>query len=187
MHRWRLHRRLAPTMLATCTLILIGALSLQAQESPTRDGGRGMGRMGGRPPMPDLVVLEGPPQPDSMAALVGLSGDGQARYTTMYENLMAATKPQRDSMAALREARMAARQGGGEGPRGRGGMQGMRALRDFLDGRQRQFDQALEDVLTRDQLKTYHDWRDQRRHEAEERMRERRRTEAGRGGSPPGT
>ncbi len=137
--------------------------------------------------MMDPVVIDGPPAPDSMARLVGLSGTALARYTTMYQNLMSATRPQRDSIAAFREARRAARAGGGEDRPQRGGMEGMRALQEYLANRQRQFDQALEeDVLDHNQQKAYRDWRDQRRHDAEKRMREMRRPEADRDGGPPG-
>jgi hypothetical protein len=133
--------------------------------------------------MMDPVVLEGPPAPDSMAALVGLSGEALTRYGTMYQNLMSSTKSQRDSVAAFREARRGARTGGNEGPPMGGGMDAMRSLRESLENRQKQFDQALEqDVLSRDQAKTYHDWRDQRRHAAEQRMRDMRRN-----GGNPGT
>jgi hypothetical protein len=126
-------------------------------------------------PALDPVVMEGPPAPDSMASLVGLSGDALDRYSTMYQNLMTSTKPQRDSVAALRAQRMADRQSGEGGPRGPGGMQGMRELRQYLEDRQQQFDAALKDVLDHDQLKKYEDWRGQRRKEAEDRMREMRR------------
>jgi hypothetical protein len=137
--------------------------------------------------MMDPVVLDGPPVPDSMAALVGLNGDGLARYTTMYQNLMTSTKTQRDSVAALRAARMAARQAGAEGQRrGPGGMSGMRELRQYLEDRQNQFDDALKDLLDQGQLKRYQEWRGQRRKEAEDRMREMRQMNGGGPGGPPG-
>lgn len=187
MHPWRLHPRLAPTVLATCTMLVAGVLSLQAQQGPPPGGeSRGMRPGGGRPPMMDPVVIDGPPAPDSMAQLVGLSGDALARYGTMYQNLMASTRPQRDSMVAFREARPAARASGGEDRPPREGMEGMRALQEYLADKQRLFDQALEaDVLDHDQQKAYRDWRDQRRHEAEKRMREMRRPDGDRGGRAP--
>jgi hypothetical protein len=190
MTHWLLRPRLAPTILATCTIMLAGALTVQAQQSPPPGGGgqQGMRRSGGRPPMLDPVVLEGPPAPDSMAALVGLNGDGLARYTTMYQNLMASTRPQRDSVTAFREARRNARMGSGESPPREGGMDAMRSLRESLESRQKQFDQALEqDVLNHDQVKTYRDWRDQRRHDAEKRMRDMRGDTGNRDGGGPGT
>jgi hypothetical protein len=120
-----------------------------------------------------------------MAALVGLDGDGQTRYGIMYQNLMTSTKPQRDSIAALRAQRMAERQGGGGG-RGPGGMQGMRAIRQYLEDRQKQFDEALKDVLDQGQFKKYQDWRGQRRKEAEDRMREMRQRNGDGMDGPPG-
>jgi hypothetical protein len=136
----------------------------------------------------DPVVVDGPPAPDSMAAMVGLSGDGLTRYTTMYQNLMESTRQERDSIATLREARHHARMSGGEGPPAAGGMDGMRAIRGDLESRQREFDRALEeDLLSHDQMKLYRDWRDRRRHEAERRMREMRRPDGDRDGGSPGT
>jgi hypothetical protein len=140
-------------------------------------GGRGRGAQ-----MPDPVVLNGPPAPDSMAALVGLEGDAQSTYATMYENLMASTRAERDSLVALREARRNA-WASGEGPRGGGGMDQTRQIRDYLASKQKEFDQALPDVLSADQMKKYRDWRDQQRHDAEQRMRDRR--GGGPGEGPP--
>ena len=44
-------------------------------------------------------------------------------------------------------------------------------LREDLEHRQQQFDKVLEDFFSKDQLKQYRDWREQRRKEARERMR----------------
>ena len=157
--------------------LLMFARELTAQEGPPPGGGlSGMhSHGGGQGGSFDPVVFEGPPVPDSMAALVGLDGDGLARYTTMYQNLMESTKRQRDSVTSLREARRAARESGaGTGGPGGGGMGGMREIRDYLEDRQRQFDQVLQEFLTKDQFKRYAAWRDQRRHEVESEMRNRR-------------
>lgn len=187
MNPWRLSPRLAPTVLATCTMLLAGSLSLEAQQGPPPGGeSRGMRPGGGRPPMMDPVVVDGPPAPDSMAKLVGLSGAKLERYTTMYQNLMSSTKPQRDSVLAMREARRAARENGSDDRPPRGGMEGMRDLVQGLADRQQQFDRALEaDVLDKNQVKAYHDWRDERRHDAEKRMRGMRRPDGDRPGDAP--
>jgi hypothetical protein len=187
MNPWRQFPRLAPTVLATCTMLLAGALSLQAQQGPPPGGeSRGMRPGGGRPPMMDPVVVDGPPAPDSMAKLVGLSGPKLERYTTMYQNLMISTRAERDSAIAFREARRAAREGGSQDRPDRSAMEGMRTLHQNLAERQEQFDRALEaDVLDKNQVKSYHDWRDERRHDAEGRMREMRRPDGDRPGNAP--
>jgi hypothetical protein len=123
--------------------------------------------------------------PDSMATLVGLDAGGAARYATMYQNLMASTKSERDSLAAIRQARQASRDNGG-GPEERGGPGGMRAIRQYLEDRQKQFDQALGDVLSKDQFKRYQDWREQRRRDAQSEMRGRRGMGNGQADNPPG-
>lgn len=189
MDRWRLRfrLRLASALVAACTLLMAFPVLLNAQEDRPPGEGRGMNRGGGgRGMMMDPVVMEGPPAPDSMAGLVGLSGDGLARYSTMYQNLMTSTKPQRDSAAALRAQRMAERQGGGPDARARGGAQGMREIRQYLEDRQKQFDDALKDVLDQSQFRKYQDWRGQRRKEAEDRMREMRQRNGDGMGGPPG-
>ena len=159
-------------------------------------GGRGGGDGGGAQAM-DPVVMKGPPSPDSMATLVGLDTASTERYATLYQNLMTATKPQRDSLAALRrswrgmtgngdggDSTLAGggggggggSWGGGEGRRGGGGMMRGPAndLRQYLADQQKRFDDALGDILTKDQMKTYRDWRDQQRKQARERMRQMR-------------
>jgi hypothetical protein len=168
-------------------MLLAGALSLQAQQGPPPGGeSRGMRPGGGRPPMMDPLVIDGPPAPDSMAKLVGLKGPALARYTTMYQNLMTSTKAERDSVIAFREARRSAREGGSQDRPDRSAMEGMRALQEYLVDKQRQFDRALEaDVLDKTQVKAYHDWRDERRHDAERRMRDMRRPDGDRPGNAP--
>jgi len=171
--------RLTQSMMLASFVLLATVGELSAQQSPS-GGGRAMRyHGGGRGQSFDPVVFEGPPVPDSMAALVSLDGDGLARYTTMYQNLMESTKSQRDSLTTLRQSWRAARDDGGETGDRSGGMGGMREIRQYLADRQRQFDQALEATLTKDQFKRYQAWRDQRRKEAQSEMRNR-------GGSPGG-
>jgi hypothetical protein len=174
LSRWTQGMMLASVVL----LATVGEIS--AQQSPSGGGGRGMRyHGGGRGQSFDPVVFEGPPVPDSMAALVSLDGDGLGRYTTMYQNLMESTKSQRDSLATLRQSWRAARDNGGGAADLGGGMGGMREIRQYLADRQQQFDQALEETLTKDQFKRYQAWRDQRRKEAQSEMRNR-------GGAPGG-
>lgn len=178
------HARLAPTILLTCGMMLTGAGIAFAQQGPPPGGGSpGMRSRGDRSQSFDPVVFQGPPVPDSMAKLVGLDPNGLTRYATMYQNLMAATRSERDSLAAMRQARQASRESG-TGPQERGGPGGMREIRKYLEDRQKQFDQALGDVLSKDQFKRYQDWRDQRRHDAESEMRDRRESRGGRNGDP---
>ena len=177
--------RMASIIWFTCGMLTIATGMAVAQQSPPPGGGgRGMRPHGERSQSFDPVIFQGPPEPDSMAALVGLDAGGLARYTTMYQNLMAATKSERDSLAAARHAREVSR-GSSAGPQERGGPGGMREIRQYLEDHQKQFDQALGDVLSKDQFKRYQDWRDQRRHEAQSEMRGRRDSGNGQAGDPP--
>jgi hypothetical protein len=178
--------RLAPTVLFTCSFLLVGAEIGSTQQSPPPGGGgRGMRPHGERSQSFDPVVFQGPPMPDSMATLVGLDAGGVARYATMYQNLMTSTKSERDSLASIRQARRASRENG-VGPQERGGPGGMREIRQYLEDRQKQFDQALGDVLSKEQLKRYQNWREQRRRQAQSEMRDGRDSGNGQADNRPG-
>ena len=110
-----------------------------------------------------------------MAQLVKLDDNARQRYATLYQNLMTGTRSERDSLTALRQARRAEMEQGGE-PYQRRGMGPDAGLMEALEHRQQQFDKALEEFFSKEQLMLYHDWRDERRKEARERMR-----------PPPGT
>lgn len=188
-----------PSILAACGILLVGPAAISAQQGGYGGGGgmhrfgnRGGGGGGGGSQSFDPVVLKGPPAPDSMSQLVGLDESGLERYKTLYENLMTSTQPERDSLAALRQARRsgggggggwgadsAGGAGGGQGRRG-GGMRGPASdLRNYFADRQQQFDDALTDILSKDQMKVYKDWRDQQRKEARDRMRQMRSGQSG--------
>ena len=69
-----------------------------ADEPGMRHGMRGPGRMASLDP----VVLEGPPVPAEFARIVELPENQVDRYAQLYERFMASTRPQRDSLTALR-------------------------------------------------------------------------------------
>ncbi len=177
-----LHRvpRLAPTVFLACGL-LATPFSLEAQGAPPPGGEEHGMRTPGRGRGFDPVVMAGPPGPEEMTTLVALTEGQQSHYATLYQNLMAETKSERDSLAALRAAR---RDEQGREGRGAGGarpmMGGMAEIRSDLEQKQRGFDAALKDFLTRDQWKRYGAWLDQRRSEARERMRGMRGAPSGR-------
>lgn len=145
-------------------------------------GRRGMGMGEGRRPAFDPVVLQGPPSPDHVDSVMTLDEAQKTRYATLYQNLMASTKAERDE---LQQARESFRSGGGDAdPEARGRLrEAMRENMETLTARQKSFDDALKEFLTKAQLKQYGDWRDARRKE----MRERFGRPGGpsQGGSPP--
>lgn len=135
--------------------------------------------MGGGRPNFDPVVMDGPPAPERVDSVMTLEPAQKDRYTTLYQNLMASTKSERDQ---VREAREAFRNGGGDAdPAARQhSRDSMREAMQTLTDRQKSFDTALKDFLDKDQLKQYDEWRKARRKEMEDRMNPRR------GGRGPG-
>ena len=169
--------RLLPTVLLATTLIS-GPLVAQVESGGMAPGGeagrRGMGMGEGRRPSFDPVVVEGPPSPEHVDSIMALDPDQKTRYSTLYQSLMASTKSERDQMRQARESF----QSGDADPEARRRLrEGMRGNMEALAARQRSFDEALKEFLTKPQLKQYDDWRNARRKEMRGRF--------GRPGGPP--
>jgi len=136
-------------------------------------GGRRMGGMHGfsRGTPLDPAVLNGPPAPAELATLAKLPPDKTEHYKGLYDRFMAETKPQRDSLATLRNG------SGGEEAGDRESMQRRRdvfaPLNDELTRRQAAFDDALHEMLDKGQWKSYQKWRDRQRKDAEKARKER--------------
>jgi hypothetical protein len=180
--------RAFPLALLTLALAAPAALAQYSDDPGQQQYGghagrmHGMGRGRGTPP--DPVVLKGPPAPADFQQLVQLPDDKLAGYTNLYERLMAETKPQRDSLAALRN-------GMGDSD-DRSSFQERREifqpLSQELTSRQAAFDDALKDMLDKDQWKRYQKWRDDQRKDAEQQRQNRwrhRGTGAPGEGQPP--
>jgi hypothetical protein len=134
-----------------------------------RRGVRGAERMASLDP----VVLEGPPVPAEFARIVELPEDQVGRYAQLYERFMASTRPQRDSLTALRgDLRSAFEQGDRDAARQQAGQ--LRPLTEELQRRQATFDDTLQPLLEKDQWKRYQHWRDDERKRAQKERQERR-------------
>jgi hypothetical protein len=141
-------------------------------DGPGGAGGHGM-RGPERMASLDPVVLEGPPVPAEFARIVELPEDQVGRYAQLYERLMASTRPQRDSLTALRrDLRSAFKQGDREAGRQQLGQ--LRPLAEELKRRQATFDETLQPLLEKDQWKRYQHWREDERKRAEKERQERR-------------
>jgi Spy/CpxP family protein refolding chaperone len=131
-------------------------------------GGMG-GHYGGQQRAPDPVVTEGPPQPDDFDGIVQLADSQRPAYEQLYANLMDSTQAKRDSLRAAREVMRDAFQS-----RDRSTIEDqgkvIRGITSDLEKRQKNFDDALKQMLDKDQWKRYQDWRAQRRKEMEDRM-----------------
>ena len=145
-------------------------------DSPGGGGGHGMrhGMRGpGRTASLDPVVLEGPPVPAEFARIVELPENQVGRYAQLYERFMASTRPQRDSLTALRrDLGSAFEQGDREAARQQAGQ--LRPLTEELQRRQATFDDTLRPLLEKDQWKRYQHWRDDERKRAQKDRQERR-------------
>lgn len=143
---------------------------------PSGAGGHGMrrGMRGpGRMESLDPVVLEGPPVPAEFARIVELPEGQVGRYVQLYERFMASTRPQRDSLTALRrDLHSNFEQGDREAARQQLGQ--LRPLAEELKRRQATFDETLQPLLEKDQWKRYQHWREDERKRAEKERRDRR-------------
>jgi hypothetical protein len=121
----------------------------------------------------DPVVADGPPAPADFAGIASPPDDQQRRYTGLYQQFMASTRPQRDSLnVTRRDMRAAFEDGDREGARRQLGI--VVALGDELTRRQKAFDDTLKTFLGKDQWKRYDKWRSDERKRAEQERRERR-------------
>jgi hypothetical protein len=167
---------MSPRILPLAVLLVTLATSSADGQSATAGGqygGRHISRMHGvgRGTPPDPVVLNGPPAPAEFAALAKLPRDKTDQYTGLYDRFMAETKPQRDSLAAVRH-------NSADGDAGERASRQRRwdvfvPLNDELTRRQAAFDDALHEMLEKGQWKSYQQWRDQQRKDAEKARRDR--------------
>ena len=128
-------------------------------------GGRhmhsGPGRMRGEA-MPDPVVVHGPPAPAEFAQVVGLPEGQVSGYAELYQRFMDQTRPQRDSVDAIRRGMRDAFDAGDRDAAMRQRDQ-FRPLVDELTQRQSAFDDTLKGMLDKDRWKKYQHWRDDER------------------------
>jgi enamine deaminase RidA (YjgF/YER057c/UK114 family) len=129
-------------------------------------GGRGgMGEGGFRNPgmsAPKLPgpELDGPPDSTAMRALTDLSDTQAVRYAQAYDSFMVATQPQRDSARATQD-KMNQRLDSGDRAAALFYAERLQDLGKFLRDRQDKFENGLRKLLTKDQIKTYKEWKDQ--------------------------
>lgn len=166
----------------------LGASALGAQGGPP---GGGPGGRGGPPPgmmrrVVDPVILDGPPVPDSMVVIARLDSAMAARYVRLYDHLMERTRADRDSVRAHQprprdpQGEVPPADGAPDRPHDReldrrmgpgpGGLpaevQDAQNRMNRLELQQQNFDEALKDLLAKDQWNRYRDWREARRAEA---------------------
>jgi hypothetical protein len=169
--------RHSPFHLALAALALATAALAQDSGGPSHGPS---GAMRGREGMParDPVVLEGPPAPAELARIVDLPQDRLDRYTPLYDRFMTATKPQRDSLAALRRGMRDA-----FADRDREAISRQRAIMEPIarDLREQQatFDDSLHGLLAEPQWKRYQQWREDERKRADQERRDRWQRRAG--------
>lgn len=149
--------------LVTMALLAAGQQLAMAQQR---------GGMGGRPGMapgvqrereleaPELPgpELGGPPDTSDMRRLFSLSDEQTGRYATARDSFMLAAKPQRDSAFATQDV-MYQRLEGGDRVAALFYAERLRELGKSLKQRQDRFESRLFDILSRDQVRAYRDWK----------------------------
>jgi len=169
-----MHARSLPLALLALALTTSVATA-QYSDDPSQQGGGHYGRThgmrhGGGGTPPDPVVLKGPPAPDDFRQLVNLPDDKVASYKTLYDHLMTETKPQRDSLAALRTEAI---NDGGDRASFERRREEFEPLSQELTRRQQAFDDELKKMVDKDQWKRYQKWRDDQRKAVQQEREER--------------
>ncbi len=158
------------TSIRISTLILASAMfglaaSGFAQGTYGPDGGwnrGGMGRGGrmgarGERRLPSLEQVEGPATPAVLQGLVDLSPDQLKQYTARYDQHIAATKTERDSLRTTMQAMRAAFEDGNR-ESARGQAPTAERLWKDLSPKDQAFSKGLKDVLNKKQIGQYQKW-----------------------------
>lgn len=141
---------------------------------PSRGGGR----------MPSLEAIEGPPSPAIMRDSIGVNSEQLRRYSQLYANHTVATRPLRDSLRTTMQAMRAAFESDDRSVV-RERHEAVQQQWKELSQRDKTFDKAVKDVLTKDQQKRYQKWKDEREKAARERWHGERRPAGARGVDAP--
>lgn len=173
MSPWNPYPRLAPTVFLASCLFTAHLRGQGPGDSPGAGSSHshGMRGPGGfQHGVPDRVLLEEPPAPPDFATIAAPDSAQSARYQSLYDNLMATTLADRDSLQATRSTMRAARESQNHESMRRS-MEASQPLVVALQGSQQAFDDALKAMLSSDQFKRYEAWRQQRRKQAEDDMK----------------
>ena len=106
---------------------------------------------------------------------IGVSGGSLQQYTRRYEEYMAATKPARDSVRTNLQAMRTAFESGSRSE-ARARHQAIERQIKQLAERDKQFDDGLNDILSKDQQSRYKQWRESRERKTRDRWRHERRS-----------
>src|SRR5215208_3823507 len=148
-----------------------------AQGAPDTAGGDHAGRPHGH--MARFSRLNGPPAPAFMRDSLQVSGKQLQQYTQRYDSHMAATKALRDS---VRSSLQTAHAGYEKGDRSEAVSERERIQQQWkkLAEQDKEFEDGLKSVLTKDQQTRYQQWKDKRKQEAHDQWRQHR-AEGGQG------
>lgn len=156
--------RLLPTVLLVSGLYVAPVAAQNQGAGPPPGGQRGPGGPGRQ--MMDPTLIDGPLMPEEFGALASLDATQESRYATLYQNLMTSTRTERDELKAAREKRRQAMSGGTVDRQAlRAELEKLQPAYQRVRQQQETFESALKEFLSKDQLKKYSDWKDQKREE----------------------
>ena len=186
MSPWNPYPRLAPTVFLASCLFTAQLRGQGPGDSPGSGDGHSHGMRGPdgfQHGATDPVLLDGPPAPADFAGIASPDTAQSARYQSLYDNLMATTQDDRDSLRATRTAMRASR-GSQDHESMRQSMVASQQLVVALQGSQTAFDDALKAMLSDAQFKRDEAWRQQRRKQAEEQLKQRMQDRSGEPAAP---
>jgi hypothetical protein len=130
-----------------------------------------MGPPGGEQRTQVLEAIEGPLTPAVIQDSIGVSGKQLEEYARRYSSLMAASRPERDSLrTTMQTMRTAFEQGDRAAARNqRGNID--RQSKMLLD-QDKEFEKSLKDLLSKDQQKRYQKLKQNREKEARDHWRQ---------------
>ena len=154
-------RRMALVMttvwLAAWPTVMLGQMGGVGGRGSMGDPGVGRRAEGSAPKLPG-PELEGPPDSATIGPVLTLNPEQARQYVAAHDSFMVATKAQRDSAHSLQDV-MYQKLDAGDRAAALFYAERLQQLGKWLKERQEEFEKQLPGLLTRDQVKSYREWR----------------------------
>jgi Spy/CpxP family protein refolding chaperone len=177
------HPASRPMILMLLVPLLLGmGLAGPAGAQTAADTSRGGDHWPEHRSMHRMGAVDGPPSPTFMRDSIRVTSKELQQYSQRYQTHMAATKTLRDSVRTSLQSMRAAYEKG-DRSEARSGRDTVRGQWKRLAEQDKKFADDLKNVLTKDQLTRFQQWRENRKREARQSWREHQADR--RHGSPP--